>query len=165
MTHTTGDKGGRTAEEMRNYLLTQLNSALRRPGMYGGEVAIRLFWDAVAFADDREHAWGGQARRGRQRLPLASTQRHLDLKNEFYKRVKERGATPDAEARLRAAIVRLKETIAHKNRQLARFRTDDPALVRALDTATLEDQQLRERLAELESNVHVLPTQRRPRVR
>jgi hypothetical protein len=81
MTHTTGDKGGRTAEEMRNYLLTQLNSALRRPGMYGGEVAIRLFLDAVAFADDREHAWGEELQtlrtrhaslyRGARRVPAA----------------------------------------------------------------------------------------------
>ncbi|UQW99196.1 hypothetical protein [Streptomyces sp. RerS4] len=28
----------------------------------------------------------------------ALTQRHLDLKNEFYERVRERGATPDVEA-------------------------------------------------------------------
>ncbi|WP_327731358.1 hypothetical protein OG250_42680 [Streptomyces sp. NBC_00487] len=39
----------------------------------------------------------------------ALTQRHLDLKNEFYARVKERGQPTDAEIRLRKQVVRLKE--------------------------------------------------------
>jgi hypothetical protein len=47
--------------------------------------------------------------------------------------VKERGATPDAEARLRATIGKLKQTIASKNRELDRLRADVPALVRAVD--------------------------------
>ncbi|WP_328341612.1 hypothetical protein [Streptomyces violaceus] len=46
----------------------------------------------------------------------ALTQRHPDLLNEFYARVQERGAVPDAEARLRKTIVKLKETIANKKR-------------------------------------------------
>ncbi|MER5783979.1 hypothetical protein ABT104_20025 [Streptomyces mobaraensis] len=94
----------------------------------------------------------------------ALTQRHLDLKNEFYERVKVRGATPDAETRLRATIVKLKQTIANKNEELDQLRADVPALVRVVNQLTLENQQLRERLSELESNVHVLPVQR-PRVR
>ncbi|MFF5846134.1 hypothetical protein ACFY74_32200 [Streptomyces massasporeus] len=95
----------------------------------------------------------------------ALTQRHLDLKKEFYERVKERGATPDVEIRLRAKIVELKETIARKNAELEQLRTDVPSLVRVVNELSLENRHLRERLAELESNVHVLPTQRRPRVR
>jgi hypothetical protein len=52
----------------------------------------------------------------------ALTQRHPDLRNEFYAHVRERGAVPDAEARLLATIVQLKETIANKNEELARLR-------------------------------------------
>lgn len=39
----------------------------------------------------------------------ALTQRHLDLKNQFYENARQRGATPDVEIRLRATITRLKE--------------------------------------------------------
>ncbi|WP_223168039.1 hypothetical protein [Nonomuraea sp. SYSU D8015] len=49
----------------------------------------------------------------------ALTQRHTDLKNEFYERVKARGAPLDVEVRLRAEITRLKKTIASKNEELA----------------------------------------------
>jgi len=83
----------------------------------------------------------------------ALTQRHLDLKNEFYERVKERGATPDVETRLRTTIVRLKTTIANKNKELEQLRTDIPALVRVVNHLTLENQQLRDRLSQPATNV------------
>ncbi|MBK6015522.1 hypothetical protein [Streptomyces sp. MBT53] len=73
----------------------------------------------------------------------ALTQRHLDLKNEFYERVKERGATSDAEARLRQTIVKLKKTIANKNTELDQLRADVPSLVRVINALTLENQELR----------------------
>ncbi|MFD7137286.1 hypothetical protein [Streptomyces sp. NPDC059894] len=57
MTETTDHNDGRTAQDVREYLLTHLNGALRRPGMYGGETALRLYFDAVAFADAAEQAW------------------------------------------------------------------------------------------------------------
>ncbi|MFF9039488.1 hypothetical protein ACF090_28935 [Streptomyces sp. NPDC014892] len=57
MTHPTGRNDERTPQEVLDYLVTQLNGALRRPGMYGGEMAIRLYLDAVAFADAAEQAW------------------------------------------------------------------------------------------------------------
>ncbi|MEV8326648.1 hypothetical protein [Kitasatospora sp. NPDC056731] len=57
MTDTTGHNDGRTAQEVREYLLTHLNDALRRPGMYGGETALRLYLDAVAFAADADQEW------------------------------------------------------------------------------------------------------------
>ena len=57
MTGTTGDDDGRTVQEVRDHLVTHLNAALRRPGMYGGEMAVRLYLDAVAFADAAEKAW------------------------------------------------------------------------------------------------------------
>ncbi|BBC29081.1 hypothetical protein SGFS_003720 [Streptomyces graminofaciens] len=57
MTDTTSDSNGRTAQEVRGYLLAHLNAAMRRPGMYGGETALRLYLDAVAFADAAEQVW------------------------------------------------------------------------------------------------------------
>jgi uncharacterized coiled-coil DUF342 family protein len=92
----------------------------------------------------------------------ALTQRHLDLKNEFYERVKERGATPDVEARLRRNIVKLKETIDNKNKELDQLRADVPALVRALNLLTLENQQLREALAQPDPNVIPIRGRRSP---
>jgi septal ring factor EnvC (AmiA/AmiB activator) len=73
----------------------------------------------------------------------ALTQRHTDLKNEFYQRVRERGAPSEDEARLRATIARLKKTIEGKNKELAQLRADVPALVRAVNQLTMENQQLR----------------------
>ncbi|MFI2780180.1 hypothetical protein [Streptomyces sp. ALB3] len=57
MTDPTGRNDGRTAQEVLDYLVTHLNGALRRPGTYGGEIAIRLYLDAVAFADASEQEW------------------------------------------------------------------------------------------------------------
>jgi septal ring factor EnvC (AmiA/AmiB activator) len=74
----------------------------------------------------------------------ALTQRHTDLKNEFYQRIRERGTDNEDEARLRATIARLRQAIAAKNKELAQLRTDVPALVRAVNQLTLENQQLRD---------------------
>jgi hypothetical protein len=54
----TSDAGtSRTISDVRAYLLEQVNLALRRPGMYGGEIALRLYFDAMAFVDGREQLW------------------------------------------------------------------------------------------------------------
>ncbi|UWE11933.1 hypothetical protein [Actinacidiphila bryophytorum] len=92
----------------------------------------------------------------------ALTQRHLDLKNDFYERVNERGATPDAEARLRQKVVKLKETITSKNAELDRLRADVPALVRTVNQLTLENRQLREALAHPASDVLAFRKRRSP---
>ena len=76
----------------------------------------------------------------------ALTQRHTDLKDEFYQRIRERGADNEDEARLRATIAKLRQTIASKNRELAQLRADVPALVRAVNTLTLELQETRAEL-------------------
>ncbi|MFJ9359345.1 hypothetical protein [Streptomyces mirabilis] len=91
----------------------------------------------------------------------ALTQRHPGLRNEFYAHIKERGAVPDAETRLRAEIVQLKETIANKNEELARLREDVPALVRALNRLTAENEALLEQLQLPTPNVVPLQPQRR----
>lgn len=43
--------------DLREYLLTQFNQALRRLGMYGGEDALLLLADALAFADACQPEW------------------------------------------------------------------------------------------------------------
>ncbi|WP_037886474.1 hypothetical protein [Streptomyces sp. NRRL S-646] len=83
----------------------------------------------------------------------ALTQRHLDLKKEFYDHVAERGAVNDTEVRLRAKITKLKKTIDNKNKELEQLRADVPALVRAVNQLTLENQQFRQALEGARANV------------
>ncbi|MGO4649973.1 hypothetical protein AB4305_34420 [Nocardia sp. 2YAB30] len=75
------------------------------------------------------------------------------MKNELYTRVAERGAPSEVETRLRAAIAALKKTIANKNAELTQLRADVPALVRAVNQLTLENQALREALVNPDAQV------------
>jgi hypothetical protein len=95
----------------------------------------------------------------------ALTQRHLDLKNEFYAKVKERGQPTDVEVRLRKQIVKLKELRSDDKDQLAQLRADREALVRVVNQLTLENRQLRQQLTAPSSVVRLLPTQPQPPVR
>jgi septal ring factor EnvC (AmiA/AmiB activator) len=88
----------------------------------------------------------------------ALTQRHTDLKAEFYTRVAERGEPSEVETRLRATIAALKKTIGNKNAELAQLRADVPALVRAVNQLTLQNQELREALAS--PNAEIIPIRR-----
>ncbi|MGW2870319.1 hypothetical protein [Kitasatospora sp. NPDC001225] len=45
------------AEEIRDHLIDQLNLALRRPGMHGGEVAFRILIDHLLFVERQPEAW------------------------------------------------------------------------------------------------------------
>jgi len=47
----------RTGEEVHRYLLGRLNDALRRPGQFGGEVALVLLGDVVAHCRSQEKLW------------------------------------------------------------------------------------------------------------
>lgn len=87
----------------------------------------------------------------------ALTQRHLDLKTEFYARVQDRTAISEVETRLRATIVKLKNTIANKNIELKQLRADVPALVRAVNQLTLQNQQLREAVTRPDPTVVPFP--------
>ncbi|GAA2359343.1 hypothetical protein Cme02nite_35830 [Catellatospora methionotrophica] len=46
-----------TLDEVRGFHLDRLNDALRRSGMYGGEVALRLCTDTMAFIDGVTDSW------------------------------------------------------------------------------------------------------------
>jgi|SRR5271166_59044 len=87
----------------------------------------------------------------------ALTQRHTDIKNEFYQRVKERGGPLEIETQLRATISKLRATIDNKNRELNQLRADVPALVRVVNQLTMENQQLRDRIVDPSGNVIPLP--------
>lgn len=92
----------------------------------------------------------------------ALTQRHLDLKNEFYAKVKERGQPTDAEIRLRKQVVRLKELRQKDKAGLEQLRADVKGLVRVVNELTLENLQLRERLSTSDPVVHVFPQRHTP---
>ncbi|MGW4651816.1 hypothetical protein [Kitasatospora sp. NPDC004289] len=83
----------------------------------------------------------------------ALTQRHLDLKNEFYEHVKTRGGIPEVETRLRAKIVTLKTTIANKNDEIAQLKTDVQGFLAENTRLTLENQELRDVLSGKATNV------------
>lgn len=94
----------------------------------------------------------------------ALTQRHTDLKNEFYQRVREHGGgTSEIETKLRADIAKLKKTIANKNAELAQLRADVPALVRVVNQLTLENQQLREAQTTRGGTIVAFPNRLSPR--
>lgn len=95
----------------------------------------------------------------------ALTQRHTDLKDEFYQRIRERGADNGDEARLRATIAKLKQTIAAKNKELDQIRADVPALVRVANQLTLENQQLREMRSGVDGKVIPFPGRKPARPR
>ncbi|MEU9602339.1 hypothetical protein AB0E06_36760 [Streptomyces sp. NPDC048109] len=92
----------------------------------------------------------------------ALTQRHPDLKNDFYAKVKERGQPTDSERRLRKKITKLKELRAADKEQLTQLATDVENLVRVVNQLTLENRQLRQQLATPGRVVRLLPAQPQP---
>ena len=67
--------------------------------------------------------------------------------------------TPDVEVRLREQIAKLKKTVANKDKELTRLRSDVPALVRLINQITAENAELRETLKVPPANV--VPLSRR----
>lgn len=62
-------------------------------------------------------------------LRNALTQRHTDLKAEFYDKARARGGTPDSERRLLQHVRRLKELRAADPEEIAQLKADIEALV------------------------------------
>jgi hypothetical protein len=103
---------------------------------------------------------GNGGRVGEAGVPRnALTLRHLDLKNEFYAKVKERGQPKEAEIRLRKQVVRLEELREKDKAELEQFGADVEGLVRAVNPLTLENRQLRGLLSAPDPAVRVLPVQ------
>lgn len=89
----------------------------------------------------------------------ALTQRHLDLKNDFYEKVRARGGTPDRERRLRKQVVKLKELRAADAEEIKQLRADVEALIGALHQSESENRKLRLQLTERAGKIRVLPPQ------
>ncbi|MEU2179858.1 hypothetical protein [Streptomyces thermolilacinus] len=90
----------------------------------------------------------------------ALTQRHPDLKNDFYDQVRARGQMPDSERRLRQQVRRLKELRAADAEGIARLKADVEALVGALHQSVTENRVLRQKLSEGSGVVRLLPQRR-----
>jgi len=86
----------------------------------------------------------------------ALTQRHLDLKNLFYEKVRASGGTPDSERRLRRETARLKRLREDDREVIQQLKADNEALIGALHLAQLQNEELRRRLAESGSKVHAI---------
>ena len=87
----------------------------------------------------------------------ALTQRHTDLKKEFYDQVRARGQTPDSEKRLRRQVQRLKELRAADAEEITQLKADVDALVGALHQSMTENRLLRQTVSEGSGVVWVLP--------
>ncbi|NEE33809.1 hypothetical protein CH313_28845 [Streptomyces sp. TSRI0384-2] len=86
----------------------------------------------------------------------ALTQRHVDLKNLFYEKVRALGETPDSERRLRSEVARLKRLRKDDAEEIRRLKSDNEALIGALHLAELESEELRQQLAQAGGKVHVI---------
>lgn len=61
------------SDEIRAYLVDQLNHALRRPGMYGRELALRMLMDHLLFVEREPGALAEQQRVWEERGAWSST--------------------------------------------------------------------------------------------
>lgn len=70
----TGEMVLASPDELRTYLMDQLNSVLRRPGMYGDvEAAMWMVVNHLLFLERRPEAWEVQKRAWSQQGALSST--------------------------------------------------------------------------------------------
>lgn len=86
----------------------------------------------------------------------ALTQRHADLKNLFYEKVRACGGTPDSEKRLRREITRLKRLREDDRKVIQQLKADIEALIGALHLAQLQNEELQGRLAESGSTLRTI---------
>ncbi|MFE0723699.1 hypothetical protein ACFW23_22485 [Streptomyces rochei] len=93
----------------------------------------------------------------------ALTQRHTDLRSEFYDKVCARGEMPDNEKRLRQQLRRPKELWGADAEQITQLKADVEALVGALHQSTVENALLRQQLADRAGVFRALPAQPRAR--
>ncbi|WP_369269210.1 hypothetical protein AB5J55_03430 [Streptomyces sp. R11] len=59
----TESRASASAEEIHAYLVEQLNPALRRPGMFGGETALWMLVDHLLFMEGQPTAWAEEKER------------------------------------------------------------------------------------------------------
>ncbi|GAA1963481.1 hypothetical protein [Catenulispora subtropica] len=76
------------------------------------------------------------------------THRHVDLKDEFYAKVRARGHVPDSERKLREELAQTKRRLEEANGRIAELEGDVEGLARVVNVLTVENDQLRERMPE-----------------
>ncbi|MBN3496575.1 hypothetical protein JYA52_03405 [Arthrobacter pascens] len=86
----------------------------------------------------------------------ALTQRHMDLKNLFYEKVRASGRTPDSERRLRRETNRLKRLREEDRKVIQQLKADNEALIGALHLAQLQNEELRLQLTEPGGTIHAI---------
>lgn len=86
----------------------------------------------------------------------ALTQRHTDLRDLFYEKVRASGGTPEAERRLRRETARLTRLRDGDKELIRQLKSDNEVLIRALHLAQLENGQLRRQLAEAAKPIHAI---------
>nr|WP_202553247.1 hypothetical protein [Streptomyces sp. SID4936] len=86
----------------------------------------------------------------------ALTQRHVDLKNLFYEKVRALGEIPDSERRLRREVSRLKRLRKDDAEEIRQLKADNEVLIGALHLAQLENEEFRQQLTEARGKVHVI---------
>lgn len=131
---------GPTPGDIRGYLLSQLGLALRRPGMYGNEIAHRLYLDAVAFAHGQEQALDDEMAALRSRKAFNSlgvtgavesilgftasdvmTSVYVEIAHRYAWLVLDRTLSPDEYDHIRRAVVPWCGQDRSKSDVLARF--------------------------------------------
>ncbi|GAA1461759.1 hypothetical protein NE857_02020 [Nocardiopsis exhalans] len=83
----------------------------------------------------------------------ALTQRHTDIRNEFYEAIRSRGETPEVETRLRRKVTELKKTITNKRNRIKQLESDLEGLLAHNTILTLQNQELRDALSGAKTNV------------
>jgi hypothetical protein len=64
--------GLRSSIEIRDHLVRELNLTLRRPGMYGGEIALRILFDHLTYAEHGEEHWSAERQNWEERGAFTS---------------------------------------------------------------------------------------------
>ena len=104
-----------------------------------------------AFVRPRKHIFDGPTQLNRGLRPRS----HSGTQNSATSLRAGEGTrgTPDVEVRLREQIAKLKKTVANKDKELTRLRSDVPALVRVIDQIPAENAELRETLKMPPANI------------
>ncbi|MFI7708272.1 hypothetical protein [Nonomuraea sp. NPDC049480] len=80
------------------------------------------------------------------------TQKHTDLKDQFYAQAKAHGGVPDRERKLRIQITSLNDRIAALRAERDGYRAASDVFARALHVLTVENDNLRKELDKSQSS-------------
>lgn len=72
------------------------------------------------------------------------THRHVDLKDEFYAKVRARGHVPDSERKLREELVATKRRLEEAKARIKELEADVEGLARVVNVLTVENERFRE---------------------